>query len=69
MRPYHGNGDIIRVAAFLEPAEGADVVPACGLREEHPPDEGSPGVRCPVHAVVVEVDVPALQRLAERVLK
>ena len=53
MRPYHGNGDIIRVAAFLEPAEGADVVPARHLGGEVPLTEGAGRLDGPARGVVV----------------
>ena len=63
--PYHEDRHVVGVAGVLEPAEGADVVPGVDGRGEGASAEGSSGVSRTVRAEVVDVDVPAGQRLHE----
>ena len=63
--PYHEDRHVVGVAGVLEPAEGADVVPGVDGRGEGAATEGSSGVSRTVRAEVVDVDVPAGQRLHE----
>ena len=62
---YHEDRHVVGVAGVLEPTEGADVVPGVDGRGEGPATEGSSGVSRTVRAKVVDVDVPAGQRLHE----
>ena len=66
--PYHQDRHVIGVSTLLEPAEGADVVPALDDRTEVSPVEGSGGWCGANPSGVVTVDglAPAGQSLQER---
>ena len=67
---YHQDGHVIRVSPLLEPAEGADVVPALDDRTEVARAERSGGWCGANPGGVVAVDrlAPAGQSLQEREL-
>ena len=67
---YHQDGHVVRVSPLLEPAEGADVVPALDDRTEVSGSEGSGGW-CGAHpSGVVAIDglTPAGECLQQREL-